>query len=543
MKTVGEEIGSVLRSWGVRWVFGHPGGEVVDLIEAFRSTGLEFLLTHHETAAAIMAATVGDLTQIPGVVVTTLGPGATNMVTGVAQAFLDRSPMVAFAAQLPSAWYPITPHQRIDLQSLFRPITKASAAVSEENVATCVRWALRMATEGIPGPVFLEIPSDVVTRQATPLSVPYPSGPPSTASSTYSTYTSVAKASEMLTVSGRPVVIFGWTAARMPLISAAARAFVEARSTPFIHTPKAKGIVREDHPLYAGTIEMAGTSRLSALLRKEVDLVVMVGVDAVEFDMRWDFPMKVLHLDERPSISGYSPVHHEVLGDVVGALRALAEQKDPEKWRPAEIEEVRTSLVDREQGREEISSVQAVAAARDLLPEDTIFVSDTGTNKMVAGQVWKAFSPLTYLVSNGLSTMGYALPAAAAAKLVFPERPVLAVMGDGGLLMEMGEMATAARLGVGIDVMVLVDNALDAIRRTQRSRGLPVRGTEFKTPSLANIAREMGWQAISVTTESALRGVLAFRGTTSTPLLIEVLLRNSPVGGSQRAGSATLHET
>lgn len=527
MKTVGEEIGAVLRSWGVKWVFGHPGGETVDLIETFRSTGLEFILTHHETAAAIMAATVGDLTGIPGVVLTTLGPGATNMVTGVAQAFLDRSPIIALTAQIPSARYPITPHQRVDLQSLFRPITKATAGICEENASTSIRWALRTATEGIPGPVLLEIPSDIATRQATPFVAPYPSGRILPKNSTYSSYSSLAEADEMLRASRRPIVIFGWSAARLPLISDAARAFVEARSIPFIHTPKAKGVVREDHPLYAGTIEMAGTSKLFALLRNEIDLVVMVGVDAVEFDTRWDFPVKVLHVDVNPPISGYSPVHLEVLGDAVGALHALAERKDSAKWRHDEVEEVRRSLVDHLWGKESISSVQAVATARDLFPEDTILVSDTGTHKMVTGQVWKAFSPLTYLVSNGLSTMGYALPAANAAKLVFPERTVLGVMGDGGLLMEMGEMATTARLGVGIIAMVFVDNALDSIRRAQISRRLPVVGTEFKTPRLVDIARAMGWQAVSISTEKALRTVLDSRGKVSSPLLIEVVLSDS----------------
>jgi acetolactate synthase-1/2/3 large subunit len=210
------------------------------------------------------------------------------------------------------------------------------------------------------------------------------------------------------------------------------------------------------------------------------------------------------------------------------------------KWRPHEAEEVRASLIDHSRGKEGISAIQAVATARDLLPEETIFVSDTGTNKMIAGQVWKAFSPLTYLVSNGLSTMGYSLPAAIAAKLVFPERPVLAVMGDGGLLMEMGEMATAARLGIGIVVMVFVDNALDAIRRTQKNRGFPVIGTEFKTPSLVDVARAMGWQAASISTEKALRTLFEARVEASSPFLIEVQLGDPPVGDVQKDRNATL---
>jgi acetolactate synthase-1/2/3 large subunit len=499
-------------------------------MEGLRSNGIDFVLTHHETAGAIMAATIGDLTGIPGVVLTTLGPGATNVVTGVAQAYLDRSPLIAISAQLPNSRYNITPHQRVDLQALFQPITKGVARIDETNVSETLHWALKLATEGTPGPVFLQIPSDTVARTAKSSVAPYPIGSKPSIKRNRIDAALLQEAHEIIKTGKRPIAIFGLTAARSSSISAAALRFVEAYQLSFMHTPKAKGVIREDHPLFAGTLEMTGTSHLFTLLKDEIDLAIMVGVDTVEFDRIWDFQSRVLLIDSSPATSGYAPIHYELVGDILGILAALSETKGSPKWSYDEVRRIRSSLLNETPRGDGITRSRAIAIARKLLPETTILASDTGTNKMIAGQVWEAYAPMKYLVSNGLSTMGYALPAAIAAKLVFPNTPVLAIAGDGGLLMNMGEMATAARLGANISLMVLVDNALDQIRGHQLRRSFAALGTEFKTPTLTAVARAMEWEAVSAASEEDLWASERFLKNPSVPTLCEVMVVDANSG-------------
>ena len=334
------------------------------------------------------------------------------------------------------------------------------------------------------------------------------------------------RAKSLLSAARRPVAIFGWEAAREPGIEGPARRFVESWRLPFMTLPKSKGVVPEDHALFLGTLEMAGTDHLFAALQ-DCDVVVMVGVDAVEFDRFWDFPCEVLSLASSSRIDGYHPIHIGLLGHLGQALLELSRQPEPGKWLEESIGALHFRPVVDTESSAQLSRQRAIKILRELLPRETILTSDTGTNKSITGQVWRAYLPLSYLVSNGLSTMGYALPSAIGAKMVFPDRPVLAVMGDGGFLMTLGELATAVRQKVAITAVVFVDRALDAIRKIQVKRGLPVHGTEFELGDITVVASAFGWNALLVRSEADLRAVAADLSSVTCPTLVQVDLQRT----------------
>src|SRR5579859_2601818 len=276
MSTVGRVIGDRLHAAGVRHVFGHPGGEVVDLIEGLRQAGLEFVLARQETGAAFMAEAMASSTGVPGACLATLGPGATNLVTGVAHAYLDRAPIIALAGQLPADRYEIVTHQKLDLRALFAPITKWQARLTAATAAAVTDRALRVAMRPRQGPVFLEVPSDVPAQDAVALAADVPDAP----SGGVADPRSVEAATGLLRDSTRPVLLAGLDALD-PAVALPLRAFVEAWAVPVILSPKAKGLLRDDHPLYVGAIEGLGSAKLYEWIAGR-DLVLMAGFDPVE---------------------------------------------------------------------------------------------------------------------------------------------------------------------------------------------------------------------------------------------------------------------
>ncbi|MEA2662461.1 MAG: acetolactate synthase large subunit, partial [Chloroflexota bacterium] len=461
MTTVGRLIGERLRAAGIEYVFGHPGGEVVDLIEGFRQAGLEFVLAKHEADAAFMAEAMASSTGRPGACLATLGPGATNLVTGVAHAYLDRAPVVAFSGQLPVDRYEIVTHQKLDLRALFAPITKWQARVNATNAAAVTDRALRVALRPRRGPVFLEIPSDVPSQAATRADPPQAVvGPAAGAVDRALLDAAVA----LLRGSARPVLLAGLDALDDG-IAAPLRRFVEAWGIPTILSPKAKGLLRDDHALSVGTIEGLGSAKLYEWIGGR-DLVVMVGVDPVELDRDWPGKAPVLHVSSLPNDDRHYPAALELVGPVGATLDALAEPAQPKQTADAGRfrEEFRRFV---RPARDGLTSQAVLAALREALPEDALVSCDVGYNKSVSIQCWPAYAPRTFFVSNGLSTMGYGLPAAIGLKLAHPDRAVACIVGDGGFAMSVAELETAARLGLGLTVVVLADEALQQIKASQ----------------------------------------------------------------------------
>ncbi len=521
--SVARLIGDRLRAAGVRYVTGHPGGEVVDLIEGFRQAGLKFVLTRHETAAAFMAEAMASASGIPGVCVATLGPGATNLVTGVAQAYLDRAPLIAFTGQLPTDRFEITTHQKLDLRALYAPITKWQARLTPSNAADVIDRALRVSVRPRRGPVLIEVPSDVA-RQV-PEGAHDAPPPPIAARSAGDLSAAVdpvaaGRAALLLRESKRPVILAGMDAnddgAADPL-----RALAEAWGIPVIVSPKAKGVFREDHPLFLGTIEMLGTVALYEYI-DDADLVFMIGFDPVEFDRDWAAAAKVIHVGPLPNDDRYYDSAVELVGPVreaIDMLRSAAGTPAPTR----STEDVR-AFRDSFRAfvapmRDRLTPQQVLAELRAALPEDALVTCDVGYNKAVTGQCLPMYQPKTFFMSNGLSSMGYGLPAALGLKLIYPRREVACVLGDGGFAMLMAELETAVRERLAVTVVVLADNALTQIKAGQERKGHPVTGTTFGTLDYVALAKGFGIPGREVRTVAECREALRARSS-EIPTLI-----------------------
>ena len=523
MTTVARLIGERLKDAGVRHVMGHPGGEVVDLIEGFRAAGLDFVLTRHEASAGFMADAMATASGLPAAVVGTLGPGATNLVTGVAQCFLDRSPVIALTGQLPDDRFEITTHQRLELRALFAPITKWQAHVTPANARGVIDRALRVALSARRGPVYLEVPSDVPRQDARDdgsashrydtreHGTPQPAIDPDAAGA----------AARLLAESKRPVILVGMDA-NDDVVASRLRAFAEEWSVPVIDSPKSKGVFREDHPLFVGTIEGLGTARLFEII-DGCDVVLMVGFDPVEFDRDWTANAKVVHVNTVPNNERYYRENVEIVGPIneaIDAMRSLCGAGEP-KWPSGDVkrirEEFRTFVSPKRGG---LTAQQVLAALRAALPEDAIATCDVGYNKAVTAQCWTAYAPKTFFMSNGLSSMGYGLPAAIGLKLLHHERPVACVLGDGGFAMTMAELETSARLETPVIVVVLADDALSQIKAGQERKGFPAVGTTFRGLDYVAVAKGFGANGYEVTTEAECRDAFGVARSSKTTTLI-----------------------
>jgi acetolactate synthase-1/2/3 large subunit len=521
--TVARVVGERLRAAGVRYVTGHPGGEVVDLIEGFRQAGLEFILTRHETTAGFMSEAMASASGIPGVCVATLGPGATNLVTGVAQAYLDRAPLIAFTGQLPADRFEITTHQKLDLRALFAPITKWQARLTASNAADVIDRALRDSLRPRRGPIYIEVPSDV-PRQ---LPAGAHDAPPSRIVSRGADDMSAAadrvagrRAAQLLCNSKRPVLLVGMDANNDGTVGAL-RNLADGWGIPVIVSPKAKGVFREDHPLFLGTIEMLGTAKLYEYI-DDSDLVLMIGFDPVEFDRDWTAKAQVIHIGPLPNDDRYYDSAVDLIGPIgeaIDVLRSVAGTPTV-KRAPGEVNSFRESFrAFVAPKRDRLTSQQVLAELRSALPEDAFVTCDVGYNKAVTGQCMPMYQPKTFFMSNGLSSMGYGLAAALGLKLLFRDRQVACVLGDGGFAMLMAELETGVREKLGITVVVLADDALSQIKANQERKGYPVTGTTFGALDYAALAKGFGIAGHDVRTVAELRDALRARSS-DVPTLI-----------------------
>jgi len=520
--TVARLVGERLRAAGVRYVTGHPGGEVVDLIEGFRQAGLEFVLTRHETSAAFMAEAMASASGVPGVCIATLGPGATNLVTGVAQAYLDRAPLIAFTGQLPADRFEITTHQKLDLRALFAPITKWQARLTPSNAADVIDRALRESLRTRRGPVYIEVPSDV-PRQAGAGQDAAPSrtvSPDANDQSAAVDRIAAGRAAQLLHESKRPVILAGMDANEDDTADAL-RNLAEEWAIPVMVSPKAKGVFREDHPLFLGTIEMLGTARLYEYIDGS-DLVLMIGFDPVEFDRDWAAAASVIHLGPLPNDDRIYHSAAEIVGPVregIDVLRSLAGKPTP-KRSPKDVRVFRESFrAFVTPKRDRLMSQQVLTELRAALPEDALVTCDVGYNKAVTGQCLAMYQPKTFFMSNGLSSMGYGLAAALGLKLLHRDREVACVLGDGGFAMVMAELETAVREKLGVTVIVLADDALSQIKASQERKGYPVIGTTFGGLDYVALAQGFGITGREVRTVAECRDALRTRST-DRPTLI-----------------------
>lgn len=495
MYTNAEVLAEVLRDAGVQRTFGHPGGEIVVFIDACRRVGIEFVLTGHEASAAFMADASGQLSGVPGVCVATLGPGATNLASGVANAYLDRSPVIAVTAQASTKLDRSFTHQRLDLNQFFAPITKWSVTLDGHGTQEIARRAVALSMQSRRGPVHLALPSDLATK---PAASPKPSVqlPSLTALPTRPDANLISQAGFLMSAARYPAVIVG-LGARSDRVGVPLRALLDRSGIPFLTTPKAKGIVDEAHPQFVGIAGgMAGDAAVLQVLEK-CDLLIGVGFDPVECDKDWFTKHRWVVIDDADLANhGYRPAV-QVIADIAQSLEALTLTVSPHHaWTPEMIhrerDAVAASVRPRVPPSNGLSPHAVLAELRKALPAEGVVVCDVGSHKLLIGQVWPTSHPLTFLMSNGLSSMGFGLSAATAAQLLDPERPVLCVTGDGGFLMVTHLMELLVRRNVPLVVAVFTDQTLAAIKVAQHRRELPIYGVEFGRPDYAGIAGAFG---------------------------------------------------
>jgi acetolactate synthase-1/2/3 large subunit len=491
MARVVDALADVLRDAGVARLHGVPGeGSTLDLVDAAAARGLHYVLTTHETAAAFMAAAEAELTGRPGVCLVTRGPGLTNAATGIAHAWLDRVPLVVVADEYPAETGGRVERQWLPQLELFRPITKWQGSLGPAGPRRAAEAAIGAALAATPGPVLLGLPAGPATAPAEP----EPAGAPGAAPPP-SKPDELAVALGAIARGARPVLVAG-LGARAGDVPARLVGLAERLGAATLTTAKAKGVIPAGHPLHGGTLPGPAARQLLA----SADVVVAVGFDPVELPHAWPSPAPVVRIDRVPYRGAYFSPAAEVVGDPAATLDALtAGCARPAAWDPRQIDEARAAerrQFDRGPG---LTPYRVLALARERVPAHTVVSVDAGAHKQLANVVWDAAQPSTYLTSNGLASMAYALPAAAAAAMVTGRRSVC-FTGDGGLLMTLGELETVGRLDLPVTVVVFADAGHSIIRVHQTRRGLRHRGVDLTALAYERVAEELGGHGHVATT-------------------------------------------
>lgn len=507
----------------IPYVFGYPGDPNIELIEQCRRVGLEFVLACREGTAAFMADAFGQLTGLPGICVSTLGPGSTNLVNGVATALLDRTPMIAISGQMSTRLAPMFTHQYVDQERLFSPVSKWATHMVPEAASSILRKAFRLATAERPGPVHITTATNVLAAEATDDDLRLP--PLTAVSATHETFIVQGQASRpaaLLEHARRPVILAGISAVRAGC-GPSLRALAEELGCPVVVSPKAKGILPENHPYFSGTIDMACNEKVWSFLAS-ADLILAVGFDCVELIKPWQLSVPVVHIDSTPNTDQIYVADVEFVGAISTILEAFRAAGSQPRWTEEEVRRQRGALFDeyysgRVAGKLNPSDV--VDTVREAMPPATIATTDVGSHKLLVGQGWKAPAPQSLLMTNGLSSMGFSLPAAATAKLLDRARPVVSFMGDGGFAMVQSELRVASSLGLGLLVVVFCDNSLHRIELKQIVKEYPSCGTRFDPSDIVKLAEAMGCDGERIDSQAALAKVLGEAAHLTRPLVIE----------------------
>ena len=508
---------------GVRHVFGYPGESIVDFMEAARRRGIQVVSAVREGTAAFMAEAAAMAAGRPGVCLSTLGPGSTAVLNGVASATLDRVPVLAVSGQIESSREQFFTHQVVDHDRMFAPVSKLAMRLDPASADTVIRKALRTAVAERPGAVHLTVTADAWQVPAEgPVGLP-PLAPAAASVDVHSADHGDGDPVRTLTAARRPVILAGIAALRCGAGPELVR-LAELAGIPVVVSPMAKGVFPEDHPYFAGVLDMAGYRVVWDLLAG-AGLVLAAGFDPVELISPWSVATPVLHLDTTPNTDQVYASAHELVGHVGAILRWLCAQWAGEpRWTEAEVAAHRARLhaawlAGRAEGRLNPSDV--VSIAREAAPPGTILATDVGSHKIMAGQVWQASEPRSVLIPNGLSAMGFGVPAAIAARLTRPDRPVIALVGDGGFAMAATEMRIASALGLPVTVVVFADNSLNRIELRQQLMGYPSTATRMDGMDLVALAEAMDCDGARADSPAALEKALEGIGARSRPLIVE----------------------
>ena len=507
MPNASEVFVRALENENVEYIFGVPGEENIDFLEAVRKSRIRFVLTRHEQGAGFMADVYGRLTGKAGVCLATIGPGATNLITPVADAYLDRAPLVAVTGQADTLRMHKESHQYIDVVSMLRPITKWNTRIERSDmVAEAVRKAFKLAEAEKPGATHLEFPENVAQEDCTSpgyLEVSKVRRPAPD-------YKALNQAMELIKSAKKPLVLAGNGAIRKRATKQL-RLFLEKTGFAVSNTFMAKGAAGAEYEYNLFTIGLQSRDHVTCAI-EEADLIIAIGYDIVEYSpQRWnpEGNKAIVHIDFDPAEVDYW--YHpkvEVIGDIASTLWELNERVDESftmgrgKYAAKHRRHILADLHEHDESTEFPFKPQKILHdVRSVLGDTDILISDVGAHKVWIARMYIAQEPNTCIISNGFASMGIGLPGGIAAKLVYPDRKVLTISGDGGFLMNVQELETAVRLGTNTVNMIWSDGTFGLIEWHQQRKFGHAFGTRFGNPDWVKLANSYGAVGIKVKRE------------------------------------------
>lgn len=520
---VAELFVKCLEHEGVEYIFGVPGEENIDLMDALKESSIEFIVTRHETGAAFMASHYGRLTGKPGVCLATLGPGATNLLTGVANANMDQCPVVAITGQAGLNRQHKISHQYYDMVSVYEPVTKWNAQVKKaEIVPEVIRKAFQVAGEEKPGATHIDLPEDVASQEveSTPLEIR--SEPISIASDHM-----VKDATELISHAKTPIILAGNGITR-DHAAENLRQFVEKQQIPVVHSFMGKGALSWEHELSLLTAGV--TNDYPSCAFEKADLIIPIGFDMAEVAPKSWNPKgatPILHIDSQPAETDeYYPVETSLIGDISSNIDKLNEELEPQERDLSWVASIREKALGELKQFEQDTSFpmkpqKILSDLRAVLKPEDIVISDVGAHKMWTSRLFHTYETNTCLISNGLASMGVAVPGAIGAKLVEPNKTVVALCGDGALQMTIAEMETAKRLNLPIIVLLWRDEGYGLIEWHQMRHFGRASHIDFGNPDYIQLAEAYGFEGMQIQSGDTLKETLQKAVSLNKPVLID----------------------
>ncbi len=512
-----------LENEGVENIFGIPGEENIDMMDVLLDSKLRFITTRHEQGAAFMADVYGRLTGKAGVCLATLGPGATNLITGVADANMDRAPVVAIAGQVATTRMHKESHQHLDLVNLFKPISKYSAQIREpEIIPEIVRKAFKQAEAEKPGASFIDFPENIakmVVDGKEPLKVQRATVPTPPSEK-------IAQAARIISQAKYPLVMAGNGIVRAGAADQLV-AFAETLNIPVATTFMAKGVIPSSHPLSLGTVGLQAHDYVACGFDR-ADVIICVGYDMVEYHpYLWhpDKQRQIIHVDVTPAeVDEHYILAAGVIGNIGEALQRIASEASPQENTPAA--DLRETIAQELSEHANDSAFpmkpqKIVWDLRQVLEPNDIVISDVGAHKMWMARMYQAEQPNTCIISNGFASMGIGVPGAIAAKLAFPDRTALTVTGDAGFLMNSQEIETALRIGTPIVILIWNDSEYGLITWHQLQHFARPSHIDFKNPDLVKYAESFGAKGYRVEAAADLIPILEQAVADDTVVVID----------------------
>lgn len=487
MTNIAQQLISGLKELGVTVVFGMPGGASLPILEAMQIEHLDFVLVRHEGSAGFMADAVAQYTNNIGVCLSTLGPGATNLVSGIAGSYLERTRVLGIVGQCDHNIQNIYTHQILDQKAIFLPITKYYAKMHPHRGEDQLLLLFRQLTQGIPRPVICELSKETATTSCQEFN---PDMPPERG------IPNLNNARDLIQNSKFPILFVGCENLSDEL-SETVHQWSEEKGIPVLLTYRAKGVVPENSPWNLGCAGLSPkVDRIQQDFLDRCDLILSIGLDPVELRPNWlcgwDTSKPMLHISQTEGSDLLSPITVYLCGDMNGIMEQLAHTQDQNfGWEKEDIEEHRLQWLDLfEDG--ETGPANAIRAIQNNSPTNCVATLDVGSHRITATHVWQSMEPRTLLQSNGFSSMGVGLPMAIAIKLIDPNRSVVAICGDMGFWMSMGELGIVQERQLDLVVIYLCDQKLSLIDIKQKREQKPSFGVSFENPDVEHLAQSFG---------------------------------------------------